>query len=379
MFVVTDVTGEVRLKDAVARERNRLACVVAAVREQHDFFAVLDSFAAFRESGAALIAGAADGRAALDAVYRQTHTFKGLFLQLECAVVAKALNDLETRLAELGRDASPDAAAVAALVENTDADAALAQDLEVVRQALGPDFFDRRGEICLGAELADALSALADRLLHCLDALPLGAEDRAVLAAARTLRHVDLKKLLAAYPRTVARLAAGRGKLVAPFAVEGEAVPVDPDRFGPLAKTLVHAFRNAVDHGLETPDERSDAGKSETGTIACRVGVADGMATIEVADDGRGVDVEAIRSRAFELGLVGAEELAAMDDAAILELLFRDGLSSRREVGDLSGRGVGLAAVRAEAEVLGGSVRIVNNPGRGMRLLVAVPLDQAVS
>ena len=195
-----------------------------------------------------------------------------------------------------------------------------------------------------------ALASLADRLLTCLDALPLGAKDRAVLTAARSLRHVDLKKLLAAYPRTVARLAAGRGKLVAPFAVEGETVPVDPARFGPLAKTLVHAFRNAVDHGLETPDERSDMGKTETGTISCRVHVASGWATIEVADDGRGVDVEAIRSRAFERGLAGAEELAAMDDAALEELLFRDGFSSRREVGDLSGRGVGLAAVRAEAE-----------------------------
>ena len=379
MFVITDVTGEVRLKDAVARERNRLACVVAAVREQHDFFAVLDSFAAFRESGAALIAGAVDGRSALDAVYRQVHTFKGLFLQLECAVVAKALNDLETRLTELGREAAPAAAAVAALVAAADVDAALAQDLEVVRQALGPEFFDRRGEICLGEELADALASLADRLLTCLDALPLGAKDRAVLTAARSLRHVDLKKLLAAYPRTVARLAAGRGKLVAPFAVEGETVPVDPSRFGPLAKTLVHAFRNAVDHGLETPDERSEMGKTETGTITCRVHVVSGWATIEVADDGRGVDVEAIRSRAFERGLAGAEELAAMDDAAIEELLFRDGFSSRREVGELSGRGVGLSAVRAEAERLGGTVRIVNNPGHGLRLLVTVPLDQASS
>ena len=312
-------------------------------------------------------------------MYRQVHTFKGLFLQLECAVVAKALNDLETRLTELGREAAPAAAAVAALVAAADVDAALAQDLEVVRQALGPEFFDRRGEICLGEELADALASLADRLLTCLDALPLGAKDRAVLTAARSLRHVDLKKLLAAYPRTVARLAAGRGKLVAPFAVEGETVPVDPSRFGPLAKTLVHAFRNAVDHGLETPDERSEMGKTETGTITCRVHVVSGWATIEVADDGRGVDVEAIRSRAFERGLAGAEELAAMDDAAIEELLFRDGFSSRREVGELSGRGVGLSAVRAEAERLGGTVRIVNNPGHGLRLLVTVPLDQASS
>jgi chemotaxis protein histidine kinase CheA len=253
-------------------------------------------------------------------------------------------------------------------------DAALEKDLDVVRQSLGAEFFDRRGEICLGEELADALASLAERLLARLDELPLAAADQAVLTAARNLRCLDVKKLLSAYPRLVARLAAGRGKLVAPFAVEGETVPVDPTRFGPLAKSLVHAFRNAVDHGLEAPDERTAAGKAETGVVTCRVRAGADTVTIEVADDGRGVDVEAVRSRAFELGLAGAEELAAMDDAAILELLFRDGYTSRRTVGDLSGRGVGLAAVRAEAGRLGGQATITSQPGRGMRLVVVVPL-----
>jgi ABC-type amino acid transport substrate-binding protein len=377
MFVITDVTGEARLKDAVARERNRLACVVAAVREQRDFFAVLDSFAGFRESGQAFVAGAENARAALEGVYRQVHTFKGLFLQLECGFVGAALDALENRLGELARQDRPNLEDVAAALADPAVDAALAQDTEVVRQALGEEFFERRGEICLGAELADALADLAARLLDRLDELPLGDADRAVLAAARSLRHVDIKKLLAGYPRLAARLAAGRGKLLAPFAVDGDDVPVDPDRFAPLVKSLVHAFRNAVDHGLETPQERTATGKPETGSIACRVAAKDGFVTIEVADDGRGVDVEAVRSRAFELGLAGAEDLAAMDEAAVTDLLFRDGFSSRRTVGDLSGRGVGLAAVRAEADRCGGTAFLINDPGRGLRLCLTIPLTAA--
>ncbi|BAH76361.1 putative sensor histidine kinase [Solidesulfovibrio magneticus RS-1] len=377
MFVITDVTDEARLKDAVARERNRLACVVAAVREQRDFFAVLDSFAGFRESGQVFVSSAADGRAALESVYRQVHTFKGLFLQLECAHVAAALDAVETRLAGLAREDAPQASTVAEALADPEVDEALNRDIAVVRNALGEEFFDRRGEICLGADLAEALAELADRLLSRLDDLPLGEQDRTVLAAARTLRHVDVKKLLAAYPRLAARLAAGQGKLLAPFAVEGEAVAVDPDRLDALAKALVHAFRNAVDHGLETPAERAEAGKDEAGIINCRVAAENGRLVIEVADDGRGVDVEGVRSRAFEVGLVGAEELAAMDDAAVIELLFRDGFSSRRSVGELSGRGVGLAAVRAEAQHLGGAAVLISEPGRGSRLRVEVPLLDA--
>jgi ABC-type amino acid transport substrate-binding protein/signal transduction histidine kinase len=377
MFVITDVTGEVRLKDAVARERNRLACVVAAVREQRDFFAVLDDFAAYRREGAAMVAAAADGRAALDIVYRRVHTLKGLFSQLECAHVAKALGVQEGRLSELGRAGAPeDREAVLAVVADTAAETALAQDLDVVRESLGEEFFNRRGEVSLDGDLVDALVGLAGRLLSRLDDLGLAAADVALLESARALRHVDLKQLLSAYPRTTARLAAAQGKEVAPFAVEGPSVLVDPLRFGPLAKSLVHAFRNAVDHGLESPEERAAAGKDAAGRIACRIVVAGGMARIVVADDGRGVDIEAVRSRAFELGLAGAEELAAMDDDAILELLFRDGFSSRQEAGDISGRGVGLAAVKAEAARLDGNVELENDPGRGTRLIVAVPVDR---
>jgi len=376
MFVVTDVTGELRLKDAVTRERNRLACVVAAVREQREFFTVLDAFAAFRRDGANFVVSSPDGRTALDGVYRQVHTFKGLFLQLECTHMGKALDELEGRLSGLRREQSPGREAVSALLADTAVDEALAQDLGVVREALGAEFFERRGEICLPVDLADALAALAGRLLSRIDDLELEAADAAVLESARTLRYVDLRKLLSAYPRTTFRLASAQGKLVEPFAVEGDPVPVDPSRFGALAKSLIHVFRNAVDHGLETPDERAIAGKDEAGRIACRVEAGQGLARIVIADDGRGVDIAAVRARAFELGLVGAEELAAMDDARIVDLLFRDGFTSRRVAGELSGRGVGLSAVREEAVRLGGGVCLENDPGQGARLIVTLPVDQ---
>ncbi|EFL52276.1 putative CheA signal transduction histidine kinase [Solidesulfovibrio fructosivorans JJ]] len=377
MFVITDVTGEVRLKDAVARERNRLACVVAAVREQRDFFAVLDDFAAFRRDGFSG-AGLSD-RGALDALYRKVHTFKGLFLQLECAHVAKALDDLEERLSDLRVAEAPRRADMEALLADDAVDKALARDLSVVRETLGAEFFERRGEVRLGSEFADALATLAGRLLDRLDTLELDSEAEQVLRAARTLRYIDLKELLSAYPRTAGRLAESRGKSIEPFAVTGDTVLVDPKRFAPVAKSLIHVIRNAVDHGIESPAVREAAGKAPTGRLSCRVAADDAAIRIEFEDDGCGVDIAAIRARAYELGLVGAEELAAMDDAAILTLLFRDGFTSRRVAGELSGRGVGLAAVRAEAERLGGTVALINHPGRGTRLVVTLPRESRTS
>jgi ABC-type amino acid transport substrate-binding protein len=373
MFVITDVSGEERLRDVVAQERNRLACVVAAARDQRDFFTVLDAFAEFRSHGRDRAAGTADGLQALEMAYRQVHTFKGLFLQHECTQVAAALDALEMRLSALRRDGA-DSGAVADLLEGGAADAALARDLDVVRQALGDAFFDRRGQVAIDGDLADALADVAGRLAARAGELGLDEADAAVLRAAAKVRHLDIRELLSGYPRTAERLARKQGKLLAPFEVVGDRVAVDPRRFDPLVKSLVHVFRNAVDHGLETPAERELAGKDETCRLECRVTCREGSLRIEVADDGRGVDLAAVRTQAFELGLVGAEALAVMDEAAVLALLFRDGFTTRRQAGVVSGRGMGLAAVRAEVDRLGGDVVMDNRPGQGVRLVVSIPL-----
>jgi ABC-type amino acid transport substrate-binding protein len=375
MFVITDVSGEERLRDAVARERNRLACVVAAVRDERDFFAVLDAFAAFRAEGSREIAAAPDGGQALAAVYRRVHTFKGLFLQLECAQAAKALDAQENRLSALRLPDGPTRADVAALLADPAVDAAVAADVDVVRQSLGEEFFSRRDRVTIDGDLADALSDLGGRLAARAGELGFDAADTAVLRAAVTVRHVDMRRLLAGYPRAAQRLALAQGKELAPFAVTGDPVPVDPRRFDPLVKCLIHVFRNAVDHGLETPQERDAAGKTPAGRLDCRVTAAHGLLAIEVRDDGRGIDPATLRARAYELGLGGAEELAALDDAASLALVFRDGFTIRREATNLSGRGVGLAAVRAEVTRLGGQVTMESTPGRGTSLRLTIPLE----
>jgi ABC-type amino acid transport substrate-binding protein/two-component sensor histidine kinase len=377
MFVITDVSGEVELRDAVARERNRLACVVAAVRDERDFFAVLDAFALFREQGAREVREAPGGRQALEQVYRRVHTFKGLFLQFECAQAAKALDALESRLSTLRRTPEPTRESVADALGDTAVDVAVAGDVDVVRQALGEEFFSRRDTVSIDDDVAKALSDLCDRLLARSDALGLDAADQAVLRAGRTMRFVDMRRLLAGYPREAQRLARSQGKELAPFPITGDPVLVDPHRFDPLVKSLIHLFRNAVDHGLEMPQQREERGKSPVGRLECRVIREGDWLTITVRDDGRGVDPASLRSRAFELGLGGAEELAALDDAASFALVFRDGFTTRREAGDLSGRGVGLAAVRAEAERLGGNVTMESTPGQGTCLHLAIPLGPA--
>src|SRR5258708_2420117 len=119
---------------------------------------------------------------------------------------------------------------------------------------------------------------------------------------------------------------------------------------------LIHLVRNAVDHGLEAPDFREALGKAPTGRISIRVRADGDMLAVELEDDGRGMDHERLRSTAVARRIMTAPQAAALSEREAIELIFRPGFSTREEVSDLSGRGVGMDVVKRKVEALGGSV-----------------------
>jgi chemotaxis protein CheY-P-specific phosphatase CheC/chemotaxis signal transduction protein len=140
----------------------------------------------------------------------------------------------------------------------------------------------------------------------------------------------------------------------------------------------VHLVRNAVDHGLETSAERTAAGKSGVGTIRLAASQEGDHICIEVSDDGRGLDAEAIVAKAVERGLIRAEEAQAVDAGRILGFIFLPGFSTARTVTDISGRGVGMDAVKRAIEEMGGAVRVRSVPGRGTTVSITLPLTMAI-
>jgi ABC-type amino acid transport substrate-binding protein/signal transduction histidine kinase len=372
MVILTDVTDARRLESEVEKERARLANVVAVARDPRDFFQVADSFRAFAAGCRDAAAGTESPGEALRRLYRQVHTFKGLFLLFGCRRVSAALHELESRLSALEAGGGVTAAGLAEAVRLGPVEAELAGDMELLRQTLGDDFFKRRGAVCIGEDLAREFQRLADGLAAALpDPDP---RVRRLIEKARTLRYVDMRDLLAVPLSTAGQLAARLGKAVVTPPVSGPAVPVDPDRFGPLARRVVHLVRNAVAHGVEAPEDRARAGKPEAGTVAVAVDCADGWLGVRVSDDGAGIDALAVRKRAEALGLAGARELATTDDGRVLRLILAQGVSTSGRADEASGRGVGLSAVLEEVERLGGEMDIESSPGRGTTFVVRVPL-----
>ena len=190
----------------------------------------------------------------------------------------------------------------------------------------------------------------------------------------RRLRLVPVGVALAGLPRLVRDTAAACGKQ-ARLELVGDDTEVDRSVLEGISGALTHLVRNAVDHGLEGPAGRAAAGKPPVGTVTLRAREERGALILEVADDGAGIDVDAVRRRGVELGLVSAEQATA----AGLDLVFRPGFSTAGRITEVSGRGVGLDAVMATVESLQGSVALGTDPGSGTTFTVTLTLTLATT
>jgi two-component system chemotaxis sensor kinase CheA len=189
------------------------------------------------------------------------------------------------------------------------------------------------------------------------------------------IRTQPVKSVFQRMPRLVRELAAQTGKDVR-LVVEGEATEVDKTVIERLGEPLTHMIRNAVDHGLETPQERLAAGKPAEGTVTLSAEHRGGRIVIEVSDDGRGIDRERVKRKALERGLIPVS--ANPSDDEIDNLIFLPGFSTAKEVSNISGRGVGMDVVRRNIVDLGGRIVIANTPGQGSRFSLTLPLTLAV-
>lgn len=196
-----------------------------------------------------------------------------------------------------------------------------------------------------------------------------------VLARSREVRVMPAGVLAPALESVAHDVARALGREVT-FAMEGAAVEVDRRVIDGLREPLLHLVRNAVDHGVEPPDERAARGKDRAGEVRVTVEAAGGDVRVTVSDDGRGVDLARVLTLARARGMDAPD---ARDERAVLGLLFEPGFSTRESVTELSGRGVGLDVVRQRVARLHGHVAMTARPGAGARVTVTVPVDLTVT
>lgn len=281
--------------------------------------------------------------------------------QIEVATVASAGFTEANPAAEAGP-----AATLRVDANRLDLLAQRSAEMGVAARALAPLVARARA---LDSGLGDALNAAQ----AAIDAAALGLQ-----GAVAGVRLVSLEPVLRRLPRLVREAATALGKPVR-FEMTGGLVEVDRQIAEALFEPLLHLARNAVDHGIETPADRAAAGKPAQGSIALTVRVEGDRVRLALRDDGAGIDPAALRARAMEQGLMSAEAAAALDDAQALDLVFLPGFSTAATVTEVSGRGVGMDAVRTAIERLQGTVRLSSTPGQGTAVDIRLPASAIVA
>lgn len=195
--------------------------------------------------------------------------------------------------------------------------------------------------------------------------------------AVMKVRMVPIERVFNRFPRMVRDLSRDLKKDIV-LQMSGEETELDRTVIDEIGDPLIHLIRNAIDHGVESKEDRINSGKSSTGNVFLRAYQDGNSVVIEVEDDGAGINVENVRRKALEKGLITVAEANEMDEKTSIELLFKAGFSTADKVSNLSGRGVGLDVVKTKIESLNGVVEVENIKGKGSKFIIRLPLTLAI-
>jgi two-component system, chemotaxis family, sensor kinase CheA len=233
----------------------------------------------------------------------------------------------------------------------------------MLQQALN-EFSKRYPKELLRGKFADAM-AFQSRVLNDLQ--------RSVMK----IRMVPVDQLFRRFPRMVRDVARQCGRDVE-LAISGHDTDLDKGILDAIAEPLTHLVRNAVGHGIESPEERRKLGKPAQGTVSLNAYHQGNQVIVEVADDGRGIEAQKIRAKAIEVGLATAEEAARLSENETLDFIFRPGFSTAEQVTEVSGRGVGMDVVQSVLHRLKASISVETRPGQGTTFRLKLPLTLAI-
>ncbi len=373
MIILRDMTAKRKLENMIEHERNNLSKIVKIMLNLEEFmrieidyrqFMTIEVFRAIEDSTSFI--------KTISFIKRRVHTFKGNLASFGLATIAEKLHLLEDDLSELLLDETENGAekldTMKTLFNERKTIEWLSDEEEAIKQAISTDIFREERFYRVYPE---QLENLKRRLCAILPENLLGPVKEEV----KIIEHRSLKELLNYYRFVVENLCEKLGKTVNPLIIRGNNHYVDADKYEKWIGSLIHLFRNSIDHGIEGADERITAGKAEYGQVIIDIRKNNSQLKIEISDDGRGIDVAKIAGTAVEKGLKTAAEIKEMTDEQILNLIFLDGFSTKDEATLISGRGVGLSSVRQEWEELGGSLSLTSEKGKGTTFIFTIEVD----
>jgi signal transduction histidine kinase len=369
MLILTDITDKKNLEKNIEIERNRLKMIVSAISNSEELFELLEGYQTFLSEREGFIVWEHTPQQNLTELYRVVHTYKGLFAQKDFMTTLQGLHKVESRLSLWLQDEMISNETIQTMLKKIDFELWLKKDTDILRDTLGDDFMDRKTTITIDEVTYEMLQ---NKILELIDAQPEECHELLeLLEVIKGLKYKPIGEYFTSLPKYVELLGERLEKSLNVMEIEDKTNVSVGEAFRGFAKSLIHIIRNSVDHGIESPEERVEREKEEEGNIFFVIAETEDAVILQISDDGRGIDREKLKQKALDGGFRTSKELE--DEESVMDLLFEDYLSTKEEINDLSGRGVGLASVRSELLKLGGSYKVISELGKGTRFEFAIP------
>lgn len=383
-LIMDDITASENLREKVEESEHKLE-IIADLLKVHDsvFIAFLDETERIFEQchlAMSLLSSknAEQVEAAFETLMREIHTLKGCAELFNLVAIQNAAHAAEERLITIKEKGSSSHVLPIVQVTQliTSIEEEVARYLAVRRDLLNREFDPTAQNVPYGHALW--LLSLTERLSQAMRNPLLSLRDVDALffelqRASERLGKTNLSTHLRRFDQVIERQSIETGKLIRPLLIEGEDLYFDVKTIARIADMVTHCVNNAVTHGIETPDERERLGKVKAGQISIRSEREHGIVTIHIHDDGRGIDPAQVAQHAVQRGIVSAEEVAEMDDAELLQLVFSPGFSTATNVSQSGGRGFGMSSIYEVVRELGGDMAMQTTPGRGCLIELHIP------
>jgi len=372
MLVLTNVTDKKKLELKMKKEQKILTMIVHVVSDSVEFYEIKENYEQFCSDIKMYINKKYSAIDNANTIYITIHTFKGLFSQLYMRNTVQKLHQVESELLLFIEDKIHSNYFLEATLLSFDLESSMDDDLKLIRASLGDKFLEEKSYLKINEasilKIEDKLSSFVHKSQNDSQ------EYELILKDIRKLRNKTLKHYLSGYPKSCLHLGISLNKNIYPFEILGDSDLQVSDTFRPFIYSLVHVFRNACYHGIEEKHKRVLLGKNEVGTINCSYKVENNELHIEVLDDGQGINIEEVKNKIVQRKLLPKDKAKMLENDEVLTYIFEPNFSTNETITEISGRGVGLCAVKKELSKLNGKVDVVTEVNKGTSFIFKIPL-----
>lgn len=371
MMILTNTTEKKKLEIKIKKEQSILKMIVSIVSDSAQFYETKENFEEFVKNSLLFINKNSSVKENGNTIYALLHTFKGLFAQLYMTETVKRIHHIETNLSDF-IDKNQTNEELEKTIKLFDLKSTMDKDLEVIVDTLGNRFLEEFTHIKVDEKL---INKLENKILSIslLDNEQKQECDE-ILFDIKRIKNKSLHHYLSIYPELSKQLCLSLNKNIYPFEIEGDRNVFLPDNFKPFINSLIHVFRNCCDHGIEIKEKRIQSHKNEIGQINCKYKKSNDNITIEISDDGKGIDVDILKNKLLKNGIYNEKELDTLLETEIINCIFDTSFSTKENLTDISGRGIGLTAVKIELDKLNGTVEVKTIKDKGSTFIFKLPL-----